>query len=160
MLKKIVYKIFGNYSLDRSDISPKSTISYSYTPEFGNKTNKDAKLTSYSRINNFFYWLYKQFIETELFQQPHNLKQFLFSIGLFMVSKTSLNHLALINNSCVLFDFTAPNVKKPTQKLFVSMCLNACLLKSFPCKLWDSFPLQCSVRRVREWRRQRKQIYQ
>lgn len=59
MLKKIIYKIFGRYFFDRSGISLKNTVSYSYTPELENETNKDSKLTSNSRVNNFLYWIYK-----------------------------------------------------------------------------------------------------
>lgn len=59
MLKKIIYKIFGSYFFDRSGISQRSTISYSYTPELENETNRDSKLTSNSRVKNFLYWIYK-----------------------------------------------------------------------------------------------------
>lgn len=59
MLKKMIYKIFGSYFFDRSGISQKNTISYSYTPELKNEKIEDSKLTSNSRLNNFLYWIYK-----------------------------------------------------------------------------------------------------
>lgn len=58
MIKKFIYKIFGNYFFDREGLSKENVISYSYTPDLGKEINKGVKLTSESKVNNFFYWLY------------------------------------------------------------------------------------------------------
>lgn len=58
MIKKLIYKLFGNYFFDREGLSKKNIISYSYTPDLGKEISKGAKLTSESKVYNFFYWLY------------------------------------------------------------------------------------------------------
>lgn len=59
MVKKMIYRLFGSYFFDRKGISKKNTISYSYTPGMKNESNYDGKLTSDSKLHNFFYWLYR-----------------------------------------------------------------------------------------------------
>lgn len=58
MFKKIAYGLFGNYFFDKKGISKKNIIANSYTPSFEKNTKQSVKLTSDSKIYNFFYWLY------------------------------------------------------------------------------------------------------
>ena len=60
MIGKLISVLFGDYFFDKKGISKGNVVAHSYTPSLEKDVNKNAKLTSNSRVCNFFYWLYSE----------------------------------------------------------------------------------------------------